>query len=127
MRIRFLKRGKWKKLDRTDKILLILYTIVVVLIICMVWNYVGSWSIGENLSEFRAKRKGIILILVLPISFLFAIILKIREIRREKKKTKKSIYCYRSDRASSVAGISVVHRILLLFFADGFSGIPAVE
>ncbi len=89
MRIRFLKRGKWKKLDRTDKILLILYTIVVVLIICMVWNYVGSWSIGENLSEFRAKRKGIILILVLPISFLFAIILKIREIRREKKKTKK--------------------------------------
>lgn len=89
MRIRFLKRDKWKKLDRTDKILLILYTIVVVLIICMVWNYVGSWSIGENLSEFRAKRKGIILILVLPISFLFAIILKIREIRREKKKTKK--------------------------------------
>lgn len=89
MRIRFLKRGKWKKMDRTDKILLILYTIVVVLIICMVWNYVGSWSIGENLSEFRAKRKGIILILVLPISFLFAIILKIREIRREKKKTKK--------------------------------------
>ena len=89
MRIRFLKRGKWKKLDRTDKILLILYTIVVVLIICMVWNYVGSWSIGENISEFRAKRKGIILILVLPISFLFAIILKIREIRREKKKTKK--------------------------------------
>ena len=89
MRIRFLKRGKWKKLDRTDKILLILYTIVVVLIICMVWNYVGSWSIGEKLSEFRAKRKGIILILVLPISFLFAIILKIREIRREKKKTKK--------------------------------------
>lgn len=89
MRIRFLKRSKWKKLDRTDKILLILYTIVVVLIICMVWNYVGSWSIGENLSEFRAKRKGIILILVLPISFLFAIILKIREIRREKKKTKK--------------------------------------
>ena len=88
MRIRFLKRGKWKKLDRTDKILLILYTIVVVLIICMVWNYVGSWSIGENLSEFRAKRKGIILILVLPISFLFAIILKIREIRREKKKNK---------------------------------------
>ena len=85
MRIRFLKRGKWKKLDRTDKILLILYTIVVVLIICMVWNYVGSWSIGENLSEFRAKRKGIILILVLPISFLFAIILKIRAIRREKK------------------------------------------
>lgn len=89
MRIRFLKRSKWKKLDRTDKILLILYTIVVVLIICMVWKYVGSWSIGENLSEFRAKRKGIILILVLPISFLFAIILKIREIRREKKKTKK--------------------------------------
>ncbi len=89
MRIRFLKRSKWKKMDRTDKILLILYTIVVVLIICMVWNYVGSWSIGENLSEFRAKRKGIILILVLPISFLFAIILKIREIRREKKKTKK--------------------------------------
>ena len=89
MRIRFLKRSKWKKLDRTDKILLILYTIVVVLIICMVWKYVGSWSIGENLSEFRAKRKGIILILVLPISFLFAIILKIRKIRREKKKTKK--------------------------------------
>ena len=89
MRIRFLKRSKWKKLDRTDKILLILYTIVVVLIICMVWKYVGSWSIGENISEFRAKRKGIILILVLPISFLFAIILKIREIRREKKKTKK--------------------------------------
>ncbi len=89
MCIRFLKRSKWKKLDRTDKILLILYIIVVVLIICMVWKYVGSWSIGENISEFRAKRKGIILILVLPISFLFAIILKIREIRREKKKTKK--------------------------------------
>ena len=84
-----INKSEWKNLDRIDKFLLISYIIIIIIVTIIVFIYVGESTINENLSKFCWKHNQILLPILIPISFLFAIILKIRKIRREKKKTKK--------------------------------------
>ena len=84
-----INKSEWKNLDRKDKFLLISYIIIIIIVTIIVFIYVGESTINENLSKFRWKHNQILLPILIPISFLFAIILKIRKIRRERKKAKK--------------------------------------